>query len=118
MFSITLRYELFIVFFQRNSTIILVITGFDRFVQSVEAGEANGTRFGRIWNGIARAARRLRGDRYDIQFSNSGSRLRALLQTVARGPGSPYYFFAPDADTLRQVFRQIADHLSRPRLSK
>ena len=57
-------------------------------------------------------------NRYDIQFSNSGSRLRALLQTVARGPGSPYYFFAPDTDTLRQVFRRIADHLSRLRLSK
>ncbi len=55
---------------------------------------------------------------YVIQFSNQGSQLRALLQTVASGPGSPYYFFAPDADTLKQVFRQIADHLSQLRLSK
>jgi len=55
---------------------------------------------------------------YVIQFSNHGSQLRALLQTVASGPGSPYYFFAPDADTLKQVFRQIADHLSQLRLSK
>ena len=55
---------------------------------------------------------------YVIQFSNQGSQLRALLQTVASGPGSPYYFFAPDADTLHTVFRQIADHLSQLRLSK
>ncbi len=55
---------------------------------------------------------------YVIQFSNSGSQLRALLQTVASGPASPYYFFAPDSDTLRTVFRQIADHLSALRLSK
>ena len=49
---------------------------------------------------------------YVIQFSNNSSKLRALLQTVASGPDSPYYFFAPDADTLKQVFRDIADHLS------
>ena len=55
---------------------------------------------------------------YVIQFSNSGSQLKALLQTVASGPGSPYYHFAPDADTLQQVFRQIADHLSQLHLSK
>ncbi len=55
---------------------------------------------------------------YVIQFSSSGSRLRALLQTVTSRPGSPYYFCAPDADTPQQVFRQIADHLSRLRLSK
>ncbi len=55
---------------------------------------------------------------YVIQFSNHGSKLRALLQTVASGPDSPYYFFAPNASTLRTVFRQIADHLSALRLSK
>ncbi len=54
---------------------------------------------------------------YVIQFSNRNSQLRALLQTVASGPGSPYYFFAPGAKTLKKVFRQIADHLSRLRLS-
>ena len=53
-----------------------------------------------------------------IQFSNNGSQLKTLLQTVASGPGSPYYFFAPDADALHTVFRQIADHLSALRLSK
>ena len=41
-----------------------------------------------------------------------------MLKTVASGPDSPYYFFAPDADTLHQVFRQIADHLSQLRLCK
>ncbi len=53
-----------------------------------------------------------------VQFSNRGTKLRALLQTVASGPGSPYYFFAPDADTLKKAFREIADNLSQLRLSK
>ena len=52
-----------------------------------------------------------------IQFSNHGSKLRALLQTVASGPGSPYYFFAPDAKTLKKAFREVANNLSRLRLS-
>ncbi len=55
---------------------------------------------------------------YVIQFSNHGSKLRALLQTVASGPDSPFYFFAPDADTLKKVFRQIAENLTQLRLSK
>ncbi len=55
---------------------------------------------------------------YVIQFANSGPQLRTLLQTVASGPGSPYYFFAPDAATLQQIFRKIANHLSQLRLSK
>ncbi len=55
---------------------------------------------------------------YVIQFANSGPQLRTLLQTVASGPDSPYYFFAPDADTLQQIFRAIANHLSELRLSK
>ena len=55
---------------------------------------------------------------YVIQFSNSGSQLQALLQTVASGPGSPFYYFAPDAATLQQVFREVANHLSELRLSK
>ncbi len=55
---------------------------------------------------------------YVIQFANSGPQLRTLLQKVASGPGSPYYFFAPDAATLQQIFRKIANHLSQLRLSK
>ncbi len=55
---------------------------------------------------------------YVIQLSNNGSQLKTLLQTVASGPGSPYYHFAPDAAALQNIFRQIADHLSALRLSK
>ncbi len=55
---------------------------------------------------------------YVIQFANSGPQLRSLLQTVASGPGYTYYFFAPDADTLQQIFREIANHLSELRLSR
>ena len=55
---------------------------------------------------------------YVIQFANSGSQLQALLQTVASGPDSPYYYFAPDAASLQQVFREVANHLSELRLSK
>jgi len=55
---------------------------------------------------------------YVIQLSNNGSKLRALLETVASGPASPYYYFAPDADALKRGFRQIADHLLQLRLSK
>ncbi|MEE9196302.1 MAG: VWA domain-containing protein, partial [Alphaproteobacteria bacterium] len=55
---------------------------------------------------------------YVIQLSNQGSKLRALLETVASGPASPYYYFAPDADALKRGFREIADHLLQLRLSK
>ena len=55
---------------------------------------------------------------YVIQFANSGTALQTLLQSVASGTDSPYYHYAPDADTLRQVFREIANHLSELRLSK
>ncbi len=55
---------------------------------------------------------------YVIQLSNQGSKLRALLETVASGPASPYYYFAPDADALKRGFRQIANHLLQLRLSK
>ncbi|MFQ5617799.1 MAG: pilus assembly protein TadG-related protein [Rhodospirillales bacterium] len=55
---------------------------------------------------------------YVIQFAYNNSSLQTLLQTVASGPRSPYYHFAPDATALRHIFRQIADHLSALRLSK
>ena len=55
---------------------------------------------------------------YVIQFANSGTQLQTLLQTVASGPGSPYYYNAPDGDSLQQVFREVANHLSELRLSK
>ena len=55
---------------------------------------------------------------YVIQFAHEGSDLQTLLQEVASGPESPYYHYAPDADSLRKVFREIANHLSELRLSK
>lgn len=55
---------------------------------------------------------------YVIQFANAGTELQTLLKEVASGPGSPYYHYAPTSDALRQVFRNIANHLSSLRLSK
>ena len=55
---------------------------------------------------------------YVIQFAEDNSNLKALLQQVASGPDAPYYYFAPDRDSLRQVFREVANHLSMLRLSK
>lgn len=55
---------------------------------------------------------------YVIQFANQGTALQSLLQQVASGPDSPYYYYAPDAATLQSIFREIANHLSQLRLSK
>lgn len=55
---------------------------------------------------------------YVIQFANSGGALQQLLKDVASGPDMPYYYYAPDGDTLQQVFREIANHLSELRLAK
>ena len=55
---------------------------------------------------------------YVIQFANNGTALQTLLQSVASGPGSPFYHYAPDANALQQVFHEIASHLSELRLSK
>jgi len=55
---------------------------------------------------------------YVIQFANEGTDLQTLLKEVASGPGAPYYHYAPTSDSLRQVFREIANHLSSLRLSK
>ncbi len=55
---------------------------------------------------------------YVIQFANSGSSLQTLLQQVASGPVSPYYNNAPDSATLESIFREIANHLSKLRISK
>lgn len=55
---------------------------------------------------------------YVIQFANNGTSLQALLQQVASSPDTPYYHYAPDADTLKNIFREIANHLSKLRLSK
>ncbi len=55
---------------------------------------------------------------YVIQFANAGTELQDLLKEVASGPNGPYYHYAPTANSLRQVFREIANHLSSLRLSK
>lgn len=55
---------------------------------------------------------------YAIQFANAGGDIQALLKQVATGPNSPYYHYAPDAATLSQVFKEVANNLSELRLSK
>ncbi len=55
---------------------------------------------------------------YVVQFANGGTALQTLLQSVASGPDTPYYHYAPDADTLAQVFREVANNLSQLRLSR
>jgi len=55
---------------------------------------------------------------YVIQFAHGGTDLQALLKQVASAPDSPYYQYAPDAATLKNIFREIANHLSKLRLSK
>ncbi len=55
---------------------------------------------------------------YTIQFANSESVVTQLLKDVATGPDSPFYNYAPDADTLSQVFKEVANNLSDLRLSR
>ncbi|MBK18809.1 MAG: hypothetical protein CMM52_08235 [Rhodospirillaceae bacterium] len=55
---------------------------------------------------------------YTIQFANSGSAMQTLLKSVATGPDSPYYHYAPDGTALQQVFQEVANHLSELRISK
>ncbi|MEQ8710765.1 MAG: pilus assembly protein TadG-related protein [Rhodospirillales bacterium] len=55
---------------------------------------------------------------YTIQFANNGTALQTLMQSVATEPEAPFYQYAPDADALRDVFREVANNLSELRLSK
>lgn len=55
---------------------------------------------------------------YAIQFANGDSEQQALMQEIATGPDAPFYFFAPDAASLTQAFREVANNLSELRLSK
>ena len=55
---------------------------------------------------------------YVIQFANEGTELQALLKDIASGPKSPFYHYAPDQAALKEVFREIANHLSELRLSR
>jgi hypothetical protein len=52
------------------------------------------------------------------RFANSGGALQQLLKVIASGPDSPYYYYAPNGDTLQQVFREITNHLSELRWAK
>jgi len=110
--------------YDRDQAIILLSDG----ENVAGAGDAYKTVFGTGWAGRNAMDERLRtlADAikaegviiYVIQFANSGGALQVLLQEVASGPDSPYYHYAPDADTLSQVFREVANHLSQLRLSK
>ncbi|MCP5368611.1 MAG: VWA domain-containing protein [Hyphomicrobiales bacterium] len=55
---------------------------------------------------------------YVIQFANDGTDLQILLKEIASGPDTPYYYYAPDGNTLQDVFKEVANHLSELRLSK
>ncbi len=55
---------------------------------------------------------------YVVQFANAGTELQTLLKSVASAQNAPYYHYAPDAATLQQVFREVANHVSELRLSQ
>lgn len=55
---------------------------------------------------------------YTIQFANAGGALETLMKNVATEPKAPYYHYAPDGDTLKAVFKQVANALSELRVSK
>jgi Mg-chelatase subunit ChlD len=55
---------------------------------------------------------------YAIQFANGTGALGKLMKEVASGDGAPYYHYAPDRATLKNVFREVANHLSELRLSR
>ena len=53
-----------------------------------------------------------------IQFANGGGDLEDLMKAVASEPNEPYYFYAPDAAALEDVFNQIGAHITDVRLSR
>jgi len=55
---------------------------------------------------------------YTIQFAFSSGSLATLMKKVASGPDAPFYHYAPDKATLKQVFKEVANDLSELRLSK
>lgn len=55
---------------------------------------------------------------YTIQFAHEGSDLQTLMQTVATSTTAPHYHYAPDGDSLKAIFKLVANHLSELRLSK
>ncbi|MEM7172732.1 MAG: VWA domain-containing protein [Pseudomonadota bacterium] len=55
---------------------------------------------------------------YAIQFYHESGPLAELLKGVATDQEAPYYHFAPDGDSLKDVFKEVANHLSDLRISK
>ena len=55
---------------------------------------------------------------YAIQFGFNDSTQEALMKSIASGPTSPYYQYAPNAAALQAAFQEIGNHLSKLRLSK
>jgi Flp pilus assembly protein TadG len=55
---------------------------------------------------------------YAIQFGFNDGPQETLMKSIASGPESPYYQYAPDAPALQMVFKEIGNHLSKLRLSK
>jgi Flp pilus assembly protein TadG len=55
---------------------------------------------------------------YVIQFDNNTTTLTNLLKAVASEPNAPYYYNAPTEAELKTAFQQIANNLSKLRLSK
>jgi len=55
---------------------------------------------------------------YAIQFGYNDGPQEALMKSIASGPTSPYYQYAPDAPALQSAFKEIGNHLSKLRLSK
>lgn len=55
---------------------------------------------------------------YAIQFANNGGPLQDLMKEIASSPDAPFYNYAPDAQSLEQVFKEVANNLSELRLSK
>lgn len=55
---------------------------------------------------------------YAIQFGTITPAQEQLMKDVATGPDAPFYFFAPDAESLNNAFQQVANSLSELRLSK
>lgn len=55
---------------------------------------------------------------YVIQFDETSPTLTALLSSVATEPNAPYYFNAPTVLELQAAFQEIANNLSKLRLSK
>jgi Flp pilus assembly protein TadG len=55
---------------------------------------------------------------YAIQFGYNDGPQETLMKSIASGPTSPYYQYAPDAPALQMVFKEIGNHLSKLRLAK